>query len=319
VHFWNHGGVNGNNVSNEKPLIMGHEASGVVHAIGPDVNHKDFAPGMCVAIEPSDPCRVCAHCKRGKYNLCGQMKFAACPPDTHGCLTKFYKMPADFAYPLPLGFDLKEAVLAEPLAVGAHAARMVDVKPGDSVVVMGAGTIGLCSAVVSSWFGAKKVILVDIQQRKLDFAQGLIKGCETINSQPGEPAEDIARAIIDRCGLGEGSDALIEATGAETCIEAGVNVLRKGGHYVQTGLGKNVVQFPIVTMSEKELHMHGACRYGPEDFRIALDVLVSRRWDMASLISRVFQFEQTTQAWDATKNGEGIKNMICVGGDLRVA
>lgn len=271
---------------------------------------------MCVAIEPSDPCRVCAHCKHGKYNFCGEMKFAACPPDTHGCLTRFYKLPADFAYQLPTGVGLKEGVLAEPLAVGAHAVRMVDVRPGNSVVVMGAGTVGLCSAIVSRWFGAKKVILVDIQQRKLDFARDLIKSCDTFKPEQGQTPDDIARVIINRCMLDEGADAVIEATGAERCIQVGVHVLKKGGHYIQTGLGWSTVQFPILAVSEKELHVHGACRYGPEDFRIALDVLESRQWEVASLISRVFEFKETTQAWEATKNGEGIKNMIRVGGDI---
>jgi D-xylulose reductase len=244
------------------------------------------------------------------------MKFAACPPDTHGCLTKLYKMPADFAYPLPSGVGLQEGVLAEPLAVGAHAVRMVDVKPGESIVIMGAGTVGLCSAVVSQFYGAKKVILVDVQESKLEFAKKLLgDGCYTIKPETQQGPEEIARAVVERFGLGEGVDAVVEATGAEICIQTGVHVLRKGGQYIQTGLGKTMVTFPIVTLSEKELHMHGACRYGPEDFRVALDVLESRRWDMASLISRVFSFGETTQAWEATKNGQGIKNMIRVGGE----
>lgn len=316
VHFWNHGGINGVNVNTDAPLTMGHEASGIVHAVGSAVQRLDIAPGTPVAIEPSDPCRACEHCKRGKYNLCGRMRFAACPPDVHGCLTRFYKMPADFAYPLPAGLGLREGVLAEPLAVGAHAVRMVDVRPGSTVVVMGAGTVGVCSAVVSQYFGAKKVVLVDIAESKLKFAKSLIEGCDTIMPSKNEGPEEVARRIVAECTLGKGADAVVEASGAEICVHTGMYVLRKGGQYVQTGLGKTMIQFPIVTVSEKELHVHGAFRYGPEDFRIAMDVLESRRWAMASLISQVFEFEETTQAWDATKNGMGIKNMIRVGGHV---
>lgn len=292
---------------------MGHEASGVVHAVGSEV--ESLTPGMNVAVEPSSPCRTCEHCKRGSYNLCAGMKFAACPPDTHGCLTRFYKMPADFAYALPPNVELQEGVLAEPLAVGAHAARMIDVKPGQSIVIMGAGTVGLCAAVVSQWYGAKKVVLVDVQEQKLAFAKGILRDCVTIRPDGKQRAEQLAGTIIDSCKLGEGADAVIEATGAEPCIQAGIHVLRKGGQYVQTGLGKTMIPFPIVTVSEKELHMHGAFRYGPEDFRVALDVLESGRWDFKSLISRVFDMTETTEAWDATKNGNGIKNMIRVGGE----
>lgn len=293
---------------------MGHEASATVHAVGSAVH--SLKPGMPVAVEPSNPCRTCSRCKRGAYHLCGDMKFAACPPDTHGCLTRFYKMPADFAYPLPEGVGLREGVLAEPLAVGAHAVRMVQVKPGDRVVIMGAGTVGLCAAVLSKWYGAKSVVLVDLEQRKLEFAKGLIEGCRGFVPAKGEDAQTMAQRIVEECALGEGADAVVEATGAEICVQAGVYVLRKAGQYIQTGLGKTMIQFPIVTMSEKELHMHGACRYGPEDFQNALDVLESRRWDIGSLISRVFSFEDTKKAWNATKHGQGIKNMIDVSGEV---
>lgn len=296
---------------------MGHEASGTIHALGSAVaaRRPDLQVGTSVAIEPSDPCRVCEHCKGGMYNLCGRMRFAACPPDTHGCLTGLYKMPADFAYVLPEGVGLREGVLAEPLAVGAHAVRMVGAKPGESVVIMGSGTVGLCAGVVSQWYGAKKVVLVDVQEQKLAFAKKLIPGCQTIKPGEEQGPEEMARMIIEEFGLGEGADAVVEATGAEVCVPTGVYVLRKGGQYIQTGLGKTMISFPIVTLSEKELHMHGACRYGPGDFRVALDVLESRRWDMSSLISRVFDFADTTQAWEATRHGHGIKNMIRVGGE----
>jgi D-xylulose reductase len=296
---------------------MGHEASGTIHALGSAVatTHPHLKVGTKVAIEPSDPCRVCAQCKRGKYNLCPKMKFGACPPDTHGCLTRFYKMPADFAYRLPAGVGLQEGLLAEPLAVAAHAVRGVDVRPGESVVIMGAGTIGVCAAVMARWYGAKKVVVVDVLEWKLEFMKGLLEGVETVVPWKGVGAEEIAREVIDRCGLGEGADAVIEATGAEICVQTGVYVLRKGGQYIQTGLGKTMIQFPIVTMSEKEVHMHGAFRYGPEDFKIALDVLESRRWIMTKLINRVFAFEEATDAWEATKRGEGIKNIIRVDGD----
>lgn len=227
-------------------------------------------------------------------------------------------MPADFAYRLPEGVGLREGVLAEPLAVGAHAVRMVQVKPGDKVVVMGAGTIGLCSAVLSKWYGAKTVVLVDLEERRLEFARGLIEGCKTFRPAKGEGPEEMAQRIVKECALGEGADALVEATGAEICVQTGVYVLRKGGQYIQTGLGKTMIQFPIVTMSEKELHLHGACRYGPEDFQNALDVLESRRWNIGSLITSVYGFEETTKAWDATKHGEGIKNMIEVTGEIDV-
>jgi D-xylulose reductase len=146
VYFWNHGGVNGNNVSPERPLIMGHEGSGTVREVDSAVSHLKI--GDKVAIEGSYLCRLCTRCKEGLYNLCPQMKFAASPPDTNGMLTRYFKAKADMCYKLPESASLEEGALVEPLAVAAHAVRMAQIKPGQTVVIFGSGTIGLvCGAV----------------------------------------------------------------------------------------------------------------------------------------------------------------------------
>jgi len=310
VHFWTKGGVNNKNVSAAHPLVMGHEASGTIHAVGSSVTH--ISPGDNVAIEPGQPCRRCARCKEGLYNLCPSMKFAACPPDTPGTLTKYFKIDADFCYKLPPGVSLQEGVLAEPLAVAAHAVRMVDVRPAktQSVVVFGSGTIGLLCGAVARLFGATKVVAVDVLDRKLEFARGFNPGVRTFKPDLEASPEDNAQRLIDENELGLGADAVIEASGAESSIVTAVHVLRPGGSCVQTGLGKAVVNFPILTMSEKELHMHGAFRYGPGDYRVAMEVLEAQSIPVKSLISGMFAFEETTDAWEATRQGQGIKNMI---------
>ncbi|KAK5453635.1 hypothetical protein LTS15_006822 [Exophiala xenobiotica] len=307
VHFWNHGGINGKYVSNSEPLVMGHEASGTVYAVGSAVKH--LKPGDNVAIEPGRPCRSCIRCKEGFYNLCPDMKFAACPPNTPGCLTKYYKLPADFCYRLPAGVSLQEGVLAEPLAVAAHAVRMVDIRPGQSVVIFGSGTIGLVCGAVARMLGAKKIVAVDIVHHKLEFASSF-NTCSTFKPDlDASPEENAARIIHDN-DLGLGADAVIEASGAESSIIAAVHVLRPGGSCVQTGLGKPVINFPVVAMSEKELHVHGAFRYKSGDYQVAMDVLEARTIPLKKLITNTFDFEKTTDAWEATKQGRGIKNMI---------
>jgi D-xylulose reductase len=286
---------------------MGHEASGTVHAVGSNVTH--IQTGDDVAIEPCYPCRRCVRCKEGHYNLCPEMKFAACPPDTNGALTKWFRVPADFCYKLPPHISLEEGVLAEPLAVAAHAVKMVGIKPGQTVVIFGSGTIGLVCGAVAKHFGAKTIVAVDVADAKLAFAREF-NGCTTFKPSMEASAEENARKIIEGNALGLGADAVIEASGAESCVNCAVYVLRPGGQYIQTGLGKAVINFPILTMSEKELHMHGACRYGPDDYQVAMDVLEKGVVPVKKLISRIFEFEQTVDAWEATKAGKGIKNMI---------
>lgn len=225
---------------------MGHEASGTVHAIGTAVT--TLTPGDRVAIEPGYPCRHCEPCKTGRYNLCPEMKFAADPPRLHGTLAKYFRLPADFCYKIPNDVSLAEAVLVEPLAVGMHAVKLADVKPGQRVLVFGAGTVGLLCGAVAREFGAATVILVDLVQRKLDLAKEVI-GDHVAGITMADPQlrpEYNARRLLEMHGLGNGGvDVVIDASGAEASVQTAMYVLRSGGTYVQVGLGKRKIEFPI--------------------------------------------------------------------------
>ncbi|KNG90643.1 alcohol dehydrogenase [Aspergillus nomiae NRRL 13137] len=227
VHFWLHGGIR-TYVSETQPLTMGHEASGTIHAVGSGVT--TLAPGDRVAIEPGYPCRRCPRCKSGRYNLCPEMKFAADPPFTHGTLTRYFKLPADFCYKIPDHISLADAVLMEPLAVAIHAVRLADVKPGNRVVVFGAGTVGLFCAAVAREFGAAVVVSVDVLEKRLCFAKEFI-GTVGRTAMPdlSITPEENAQRLIRTHGLGEGADVVIDASGAEASVQTGVFSLRMGG------------------------------------------------------------------------------------------
>lgn len=306
VHFWTHGGIR-KRVTAESPLVMGHEASGVVHSIGSAAT--SLKPGDRIAIEPGYPCRRCKMCKDGRYNLCPDMRFAASPPKSHGALAKFYRLPEDFCYKISPSIGLDEAVLVEPLAVAVHIVRLADIRPGQSVVVFGAGTIGLLSAAVAKSFGAKTIIAVDIKQERLDFARGFA-ATATFTPDGQRAPEENASALLDENNLNPGADVVVEASGAESSIEAGIHVLRPGGSYVQGGFGKPRISFPIALMSEKELTMRGCFRYSSGDFELALDLLETKQVVVKGLISSIVPFEQATEAWERTRRGEGIKNLI---------
>lgn len=309
VHFWTEGGIGDAHVSKQQPLVMGHEASGTVHEVGSAITL--VKSGDRVALEPGFPCRQCPRCKEGRYNLCPGMIFAASPPEAHGVLCKYFKLPGDFIYKLPDSISLEEGVLVEPTAVAVHMNRLVNVGVGDdSVVVFGAGSVGLLCAVVAQAYGAKKIVLVDILEKKLEFAKNYVKGCETYLSEKGKSAEENAQEIIQRFKLGAGADIVLEATGAEPCICAGIYVVRPGGRYVQGGLGQQECKFPIGIMTMKELMVKGAHRYFGGDFKIALDLISERKISVKELVSKHFTFEQTTEAWETTRKGEGIKNVI---------
>jgi D-xylulose reductase len=298
-------------------IVMGHEASGTIHSIGKAVRSVKVADR--VAIEPGTPCRLCKTCKFGTYNLCRNMRFAAAPgpPDTQGTLSKYFRIAEDFVYKIPDELGLDEAALVEPLAVAVHAVKLGDVRSGETVVVMGSGTIGLLCAAVARQFGAHRIIIVDILERKLEFAASYLN-CETFCSSTDITAEENAEQLMKKFDLveygidtfGGRIDTVIEASGAESSIETGIHIVRPGGKYVQTGLGTPKITFPIVAMSQKELQMRGCFRYGAGDYELAVGYLKRGLINVKPLISTVTPFEEATKAWERTARGEGIKNLI---------
>lgn len=270
---------------------------------------KSVKVGDRVAIEPGFPCRRCRFCKDGLYNLCPQMKFAAAPPDTYGCLAKYFVAPEDFVYKISDQITLQEAVVVEPTAVAVHAVRLAKVKFGQDVVIMGSGTVGLLCGSVAKAFGARRVILVDILENKLEFAKTFLE-CETFLADINDRSEPNAARILKMFGIDEGIDAVIDASGAEVSIQTGILILKPGGSYVQAGIGKPVMEVPILALSEKELRVRGCFRYGSGDYDLALELITQGRVNLSALLSSVTPFEEAISAWEKTARGDGIKNLI---------
>ncbi|RAK95409.1 GroES-like protein, partial [Aspergillus ibericus CBS 121593] len=138
IHYWQHGKLGRNEV--KQPLILGHESSGVIVAIGSKVDVLKFNDR--VALEPGISCNICAHCRSGRYNLCTSMQFAATPP-VDGTLCTYYRVPAQCCYKLPAHVSFRNGALVEPLSVAVHACRLGGDMQNRNVVVFGAGPVGL--------------------------------------------------------------------------------------------------------------------------------------------------------------------------------
>ncbi|EEY68511.1 alcohol dehydrogenase, putative [Phytophthora infestans T30-4] len=263
VHYYTHGCIGKYVV--DKPMVLGHESAGVVHAVGSPV--KSLKVGDEVAMEPGVPCRRCVRCLEGNYNLCPDMAFAATPP-YDGTLAKFYRMPEDFCYKLPSNVSMQEGAMLEPTAVAVHFCRLAKVSPGQKVVVFGVGPVGLLTCKVARYvFGATTVV-------------------------------------------GDGADVVIDASGAEPCIQTAIYVARNGGTFTQGGMGKTDITFPIGIMCGKELHVTGSFRYSAGDYQLALDMIASGKLSVKELISETVPFEQAKEAFDNVKRGNGIKWLI---------
>jgi D-xylulose reductase len=303
VHYWLDGRI-GHFVV-EKPMVLGHESAGIVVEIGSKVT--TLKEGDRVAMEPGVPCRRCNRCKEGKYNLCLEMAFAATPP-YDGTLAGYYALPEDFCYKLPENVSLEEGALVEPLAVAVHITKQSNVKHGDSVVVFGAGPVGLLCCAVAKALGASKVISVDIQKPRLEFAESFA-ATSTYESQKVSAAEN-AKNLIEQNDLGVGADVAIDASGAEPSVQTAMQVLRMGGSYVQGGMGKDEITFPILAACTKELTVKGSFRYGSGDYKLAVELIATGQVDAKRLISRKVKFEDAEQAFQDVKAGKGIKIII---------
>ncbi|GMF79669.1 hypothetical protein AFCA_010285 [Aspergillus flavus] len=286
-------------------MVLGHESSGVISKVGSAVT--TLKVGDHVAMEPGIPCRRCEPCKEGKYNLCEKMAFAATPP-YDGTLAKYYVLPEDFCYKLPENINLQEAAVMEPLSVAVHIVKQANVAPGQSVVVFGAGPVGLLCCAVARAFGSPKVIAVDIQKGRLEFAK---KYAATAIFEPSKvSALENAERIVNENDLGRGADIVIDASGAEPSVHTGIHVLRPGGTYVQGGMGRNEITFPIMAACTKELNVRGSFRYGSGDYKLAVNLVASGKVSVKELITGVVSFEDAEQAFHEVKAGKGIKTLI---------
>lgn len=285
--------------------MLGHESAGIIEECGADV--KGLTAGDRVALEPGVGCNTCATCRSGRYNLCDSMQFAATPP-YDGTLSTFYVLPEECCFKLPPHVSLREGALVEPLSIAVHCCGLAGNLQGRSVAVFGAGPIGLLCCAVAQAFGASKVIVVDAVDSRLEFARNY--GADETYKMEAESPETNAEKLLAKAQLAEGADVVIDATGAEPCINCGVSALKRGGVFVQAGLGSPKIGFPIGQICDKEVTLKGSFRYGPGDYKLAVDLLKSNRVRLDSLITHEFAFTEAEQAFDNVVKRNGIKSVI---------
>ncbi|KAJ9200971.1 hypothetical protein DTO164E3_3720 [Paecilomyces variotii] len=303
VHYWQRGRIGDYKVTG--PMVLGHESSGIVVETGSKVTH--LKPGDKVAMEPGVPCRRCDYCRKGSYHLCGDMIFAATPP-WDGTLAKYYVNASDFCYKVPDSMDLEEAAMVEPVSVACAIAKTADLRAHQTVLVLGCGPIGVLSQAVAKAYGAKIVVGVDVVQSRLEVAKsyGVDHTFIPPRAQPGvdpmEHAETVAKAMHERFGV-DGFDVVLECSGAEPCIQLGIYAAKRGGTFVQAGMGKENVLFPITAVCTRGLIVKGSIRYLPGCYPAAIDLISSGQIDVKRLITNRYKFEEAEQAFELVKAG----------------
>jgi len=302
VHYYTHGRI-GDFVVKE-PMVLGHEASGIIEEIGSSVT--ELAVGDRVCMEPGIPDPTSRESLSGHYNIDPSVRFWATPP-IHGCLREQVIHPARFTFKLPDSVSMGQGALVEPLAIGIHAATTARIAPGDTALVIGAGTIGIMTALACTVSGCSKVIIADISSTRLDFVKQNYAGILTVNSSE----EDLIEAL-SRNGCENGCTVVFEATGSPTVSKAMSSYASPGGTIVAIGMPPDgILPVDIVTAQSKELTIKTIFRY-VNMYPRALALLGSGRLDLTPCISRRYSFEESVRAFEevATSQGDVIKAVI---------
>ncbi|MFT2719048.1 NAD(P)-dependent alcohol dehydrogenase [Deinococcus sp. A31D244] len=295
VHYFSHGRI-GPFVVNG-PLVLGHEVSGVVDAVGESVTR--VRPGDRVALEPGVPCRRCGYCRAGAYNLCPDMAFMATPP-VDGALSEYLNWPDDFVYPVPGSVSDDAAALLEPLAVGVWAVRKGGVRPGDSVAVLGAGPVGCTTVMAARAAGATTVIAVDLEDFRLDLARR-VGATHTFNARTGDALAFIRELGAARDGLPlshGGVDVAFETAGSLPTTRLTLAAPKPGGVAVLVGLPPDPeVSLDIVSAASREVTLRGVFRYA-NCYPAAAQLVASGAANLDALVTHRFPFGQTPQAFE---------------------
>ncbi|KAH8698850.1 chaperonin 10-like protein [Talaromyces proteolyticus] len=303
VHYWQHGRIGPHIV--QDPIILGHESTGVVVECGSSV--EGLTIGDRVALEPGIACNTCSRCRGGRYNLCQDMRFAATPP-YDGTLSTYYRVPAECCYKLPPHVSLRDGTLIEPLSVAVHSCQLAGAMQEKSVVIFGAGPVGLLCCAVARAFGASTVVAVDVVQARLSSAQKY--GATHTYQMSTNSTDKNAADLLATARLETGADIILDATGAEPCLNCGILALAPGGTFIQVGLGKPNLSIPVGQICDKEVVFKGSFRYGPGDFQLAIGLLNSRRIILDGLITHEFSFSQAKEAFENVAGRTGIKSVI---------
>jgi 2-desacetyl-2-hydroxyethyl bacteriochlorophyllide A dehydrogenase len=282
------------------PIVPGHEFAGEVVTVGDQVD--DIRSGMRVAVDPSLFCGHCDYCRVQRGNLC--RNWNAIGDTVDGAFAELVKAPARNAYELPEGTSLRAGALVEPLACAVHGVRRLATEPGDSVLITGAGTMGLLLLQLLVHDGAAGVTVVDRNERRLELARSL--GAHAVET-------DVSATVSN--GQRDGFDSVIDATGVPVVVQQGLDAVRRGGKFMVFGVAPSEAKVEVspFRIYNDEITLIGsmAVLY---TFVQAIELLRNGVVQTEPLLTHTFPLDEFTDALDAMKAGEGLKVQVLPNG-----
>ncbi len=287
----------------QPPTTFGHEFAGDIIEVGKDV--EQFKVGMRVVPHNSAPCQTCYYCKHGQENLCGDILW------NFGAYAEYATIPAPIVrlntYEIPESMSYAQASILEPLVSVTHGQRIIQIKPGEHVAIIGAGgPIGLMHVQMAVYAGAAQVIAVDLSDTRLTVAQQL-GATTTINPKDEDPVERI-KALTD----GRGVDVSIESAGAKEAWLSAVQAVRKGGRVLWFGglKGGTPIELDTHWIHYGELSLHGTFHGTPLDVHRSFELIRSGIINTSALISEERPLEQVEDSLLRMIKGEVVKISI---------
>lgn len=291
------------------PVTVGHEFSGIVEKVGESVT--DFKVGDRVVGEPHNKaCGKCHLCRNGKIQICAEKRSIGWGID--GAFAEYVKMPEKLLHKIPENVSLKSAAMAEPCAIVAHQLlERTGVCPGDTVVVMGVGAIGLIAAQLAKTAGASQVILGgctgDVEYR-LEVAKKLKCFDRFVNVQ-----EESIADVVDKATDGKGADLVVEASGAGSAIANGIRVLKKAGKFCAIGMtARETVDFPYNEAMMKAIDFKFNMSSSYNGWIIALNLMNDGKLNLEPMAS-TDKIENWKSAFEAVESGKALKMLLTAG------
>lgn len=268
------------------PLVMGHEAAGVISEVGSNV--KGFAVGDHVTFDSTVSCGECFYCRKGHINLCDNRMVlgVSCGEyRRHGAFAEFVSVPQHICYKLPKDLPFEQAAMIEAVSVAVHAANRTPVTLGDTAVVVGSGMIGLLAIQAIKLAGCSKVIAVDLDAGRLEKAKGLGADYTLKADEVDVPAE------VKKLTEGRGADVALEVVGATATIKTAIESVRKGGSITLVGNLSPNVEMPLQAIVTRELSIYGTCASNGE-YPACIDLLASGAIKVDDMITATASLEQ---------------------------
>ena len=271
------------------PIVMGHEAAGVVAATGAGVTR--FKPGDRVTFDSTVYCGECAFCRRGEVNLCDRREVigVSCGDyRRHGAFAEYIAIPERILYPLPEAMSFPEAAMLEAVSVALHAVHVSGRVTGQTAVVIGAGMIGLLTMQAARAAGAARVLIADIDATRLNLARSL--GVDEALNLSGP---DLTREILNQTG-GFGADLVLEAVGRNETIATAIDCVRKGGTVTLIGNITPKVELPLQKVVSRQIRLQGSAASAGE-YPEAIDLIAAGKIQVKPLITAVAPLEEGPQ------------------------